>query len=168
MTDHTETAFQRALNVPARLTQNSVVGARSALTRTATLVANGKRYTNRLGATGLRVNTVAYEGIEELIKHQVSVLDGFMEDTAQRLSLAAEAGSLNNLFAEQASLFAQTRDRMVTDMHTTLRILDDTRTNLSAAVREGFVAQMDVANSDTIEAASEDSAGDTAEVTAKA
>ncbi len=140
MTQVSESALQKALAVPSRLTRGSVVQLRMALSRAAAVVANAKRPTQRLGAASLRMNNVAHDGIEQLVRHQVHVVEGMMDEGAQRLQLAAEAGSLRSMLNEQVSLLPETRTRLVKDVRTALDILGETRTGLTAAVREEFAA----------------------------
>lgn len=140
------TVLQRALKVPHEVTSNSVVRLRSALTRAARLVANAKRPTQVIGEAGLRVNQVAHDGIEQMLRHQVHVVEGFMDESAQRLQLAAEAGSLRSLVNEQVAMMPETRSRLVKDVRTALNILGDTRTGLTTALSEEFAALREMAN----------------------
>jgi phasin family protein len=124
------------MQVPAKLTSDSVVRLRRALTQTARLIANAKRPTQVIGAAGLRVNQVAHDSVEQLVKHQVHVIEGVMDESAQRLQLAAEAGSIQSLLNEQVALLPETRARLSKDVRTALEILGSTRTGLASALRE--------------------------------
>ncbi len=150
MTENTETALQKAMAAPMQLTRDSVVRARGALSRTAGLVASAKGPTQRIGTAGLRINEVAHDGIDQLVRHQVHVVEGIFDDSAQRLQVAAQAGSLRSLVNEQVSMLPQTRSRVISDVRTTFTILDDTRAKLTAVVRE------ELANKSTVEEVAEE------------
>ncbi|MEO0973045.1 MAG: TIGR01841 family phasin [Pseudomonadota bacterium] len=159
MTEKTETALQKAMAAPLRLTQGSVVRVRDALSRTARLVASAKQPTKKLGNAGLALNAAAHEGIEQLVMHQVHVVEGLVDDSAERLRLAAEAGSLRSLVTEQAAIFPKTRSRLVSDVRTAVGILSQTRVNMTSAVRDELSAKtLEEAAGDAVEAA-----GDAAE-----
>ncbi|MEO0421700.1 MAG: TIGR01841 family phasin [Pseudomonadota bacterium] len=138
MTENTETALQKAMSAPMRLTRGSVVRVRGALNRTAGLVASAKGPTQRIGSAGLKINEVAHDGIDQLVRHQVQVVEGIVDESAQRLQLAAQAGSLSTLVNEQVSMLPQTRTRVVNDVRTTIGILGNTQAKMTAAVREEF------------------------------
>ena len=134
------TAAQETLAVPYRITRDSVVRLRSALHRLAALVANAKRPTQVIGEAGLRVNQLAHDSVEEMVRHQIHVLEGLMDDGAQRLQVASQAGSLQSLLSEQVALLPETRSRVVKDVRVTLDILGNTRSRLSSTVREELTA----------------------------
>jgi phasin family protein len=136
----TQNAIQKALSVPSGLTENSVVQARSALHRAAQFIANAKRPTKVIGEAGLRVNQAAHDGVDKLVRHQVHMVEAMMDESAQRLQLASEAGSFKSLMNEQVAMLPETRARLVKDVRKTLEIVAETGTGVTSAVREEFAA----------------------------
>jgi phasin family protein len=133
-------ALYQVFAAPSQITRNSIVAARGALTRGARLMASAKRPTQVVGKAGLRLNQVAHDSVEQLLKHQVHVLEGLMDESAQRLQVAAEAGTLRSLVNEQVAMLPESRARLVKDLRVALDILLDTRKDLTSVVREELLA----------------------------
>jgi phasin family protein len=128
-------AFPKTLLAAPQLVGDAAVERSRNAARVAARALDGaKAPSHRLAEASLRANTVAHEAVARLVKNQLQVIDGLMDDGIRRLELVAEADSLRSLVAEQLELLADTRARLSSDARRTFAILADTRVQLAAAL----------------------------------
>lgn len=88
-----------------------------------------------LNNAGSKLNDLSHDYFGRLLKEQRKIVDGVVEDSAQRLRVMADAGNLQEFWDNQVALFPATRDRMVANVRETLEILGHTRDGLKDLVQ---------------------------------
>ena len=83
-----------------------------------------------LNNAGSKLNDLSHDNFGRLLKEQRKIVDGVVEDSAQRLRVIADAGNLKEFWDSQVALSPATRERMVGNVQETLEILDHTRDGL--------------------------------------
>lgn len=83
-----------------------------------------------LNSAGSKLNDLSHDYFGRLLKEQRKIVDGVVEDSAQRLRVMADAGNLQEFWGDQVALFPATRVRMVGNVKQTLEILGHTRDGL--------------------------------------
>ena len=123
------------LTSPAKLGDTVLERGRDAAIAAAHALGRAKAPSHKLAEAGLRANAVAHDGMARLMKNQVQVIDGLMDEGVRRLELIAEARSLRTLVEAQIQLLADTRARLSNDAERTLAILAEVGTRLSEVFR---------------------------------
>lgn len=83
-----------------------------------------------LNSAGSKLNDLSHDYFGRLLKEQRKIVDGVVEDSAQRLRVMADADNLQKFCGDQVALFPATRERMVGNVKQTLQILGHTRDGL--------------------------------------
>ena len=83
-----------------------------------------------LNGAGQKLNDLSHDYFGRLLKEQRKIVDGVVEDGAQRLRTMADADNLKEFWDNQVALYPVTRDRVVGNVRKTLDILGDTRDGL--------------------------------------
>lgn len=83
-----------------------------------------------LNSAGSKLNDLSHDYFGRLLKEQRKIVDGVVEDSAQRLRVMADADNLQKFCGDQVALFPATRERMVGNVKQTLEILGHTRDGL--------------------------------------
>ena len=112
----------------------AVERSRNAARAAARAIGGVKAPSHRLAAASLRANTVAHDSVARLVRNQLQLVDGLMDEGIRRLELVAEADSFRSLVAEQLELLSDTRARLSDDARRTFAILADTRAQFTAAL----------------------------------
>jgi phasin family protein len=122
------------LAAPQVLGDVAVERSRNAARAAARAIGGAKAPSHRLAEASLRANTVAHDSMARLVRNQLQVLDGLMDEGIRRLELVAEADGFRTLMAEQLELLSDTRARLSGDARRTFAILADTREQLATAL----------------------------------
>lgn len=83
-----------------------------------------------LNSAGSKLNDLSHDYFGRLLKEQRKIVDGVVEDSAQRLRVMADADNIKEFWDNQVALFPATRERMVGNVKQTLEILGHTRDGL--------------------------------------
>ena len=83
-----------------------------------------------LNSAGSKLNDLSHDYFGRLLKEQRKIVDGVVEDSAQRLRVMADADNIKEFWDNQVALFPATRERMVGNVRQTLEILGHTRDGL--------------------------------------
>ncbi|MEM7082368.1 MAG: phasin family protein [Pseudomonadota bacterium] len=122
--------------------------------RSLNLAALGIKNSRRLASTGsnligaststvafasdkvLKLNKITHKSVAKLVSEQADMLEGTLTAAAKRLDVAANAESLQDLWADQIDLMPKSRQRLTRDAKKVLNVLVDTREDLSGLVSE--------------------------------
>jgi hypothetical protein len=133
--DNPVAAFGRNLfATPAFIADAAIDRSRGAALATARMLGAAKTPAHALAEAGLRANAAAGGALAHLMRNNVQVIDGLLDEGVRRLELMAEAVSLRTLVTEQVDLLAETRTRVNADARRTLAILVDARTAITEAL----------------------------------
>jgi hypothetical protein len=134
------TAFGRnLLATPSLVADAAIDRSRQAAIATARALGAAKTPSHTLAEASLRANAAAGETVAHLVKSNVQVLDGFLDEGVRRLERMAEADSWRALVTEQIELLADTRARLSADVRRTLAILVDARARITDALAGALV-----------------------------
>jgi hypothetical protein len=136
---HVNLAFTDVLgrslfNSPKALGDAALEGGRGAAIAAARALDRVKVPSHRIVEMGLKANAVAHDSLVRLVESHRQVVDGLMDEGVRRLEVLAEADSLRTLVNEQIELLADTRSRLSDDARRMLKILADTRAQLTAVL----------------------------------
>ncbi|MFK8031028.1 MAG: phasin family protein [Gammaproteobacteria bacterium] len=122
--------------------------------RSLNLASMGIKNTRRLAANGsdlfdastntvafasdkaLKLNKITHKTLAKLLSEQTSMLEGTLHAAAKRLDVAANAESLQDLWADQMDLMPKSRNRLTRDAKKVINVLVDTREELSELVSD--------------------------------
>jgi len=134
MTMNTLTDFGRSLlAAPSLVADTAMERGRGAVLAGARLLDAARTPTHALAEAGLRAQAAAGESVAQLVRNNLRVIDGLLDEGVHRLELAAQADSLRTLFSEQLELLAETRERMNADARRTLALLSEARVQIGSA-----------------------------------
>jgi hypothetical protein len=85
-----------------------------------------------LADAGRQLNAVAYECAGRMLDQGTKSLQGLLEDGAERLRLAGEAGNLAGLYRAQLERLPASRERIARNAQATLKIAADTGRELQS------------------------------------
>ena len=84
-----------------RIRHDAVARVRAFVLETAGAVARVKEPVRHFGSTGLKINEISHKSMAKLLKAQLTGLEDLVEGGAQRLQMAANASSFENLLKGQ-------------------------------------------------------------------
>lgn len=117
--------------------------------RTLNLASMGVKNSRRLATTGsdligaststvafasdkaLKLNKITHKSLAKLVNEQASMLEGTLSAAAKRLDVAANAETLQDLWADQIDMMPKSRDRLTRDAKKIINVLVDTGEDLS-------------------------------------
>jgi hypothetical protein len=118
-----------------RIRHDAVARVRAFVLETAGAVARAKEPVRYFGSTGLKINDISHKTMAKLLKAQLTGLEDLVEGGAQRLQLAANASSFEDLVKGQIDAIPATRSRAIAHARRTLEIVRDTGDELSGVVK---------------------------------
>ncbi len=84
----------------------------------------------------LKLNKIAHKTLAKLVSEQTNMLEGTLIAAAKRLDVAANAETLQDLWADQIDLMPKSRQRLTRDAKKVLNVFVDTREELSELVSD--------------------------------
>jgi hypothetical protein len=121
-----------------RIRHDAVARMRALVLETAGAISRSKKPVRTLGSTGLKLNTISHKSLEKLLKTQIDGIEELVDGGAQRLELAANAGTFGELWKGQLDAMPATRTRAIAHARRTIEIVRDTGDELTGAVRAGI------------------------------
>ena len=118
-----------------RIRHDAVARVRAFVLETAGAVARAKEPVRHFGSTGLKINDISHKSMAKLLKTQLTGLEDLVEGGAQRLQIAANASSFEDLVKGQIDAIPATRSRAIAHARRTLEIVRDTGDELSGVVK---------------------------------
>ncbi len=118
-----------------RIRHDAVARVRAFVLETAGAVARVKEPVRYFGSTGLKINDISHKSMAKLLKAQLTGLEDLVEGGAQRLQLAANANSFEDLVKGQIDAIPATRSRAMAHARRTLEIVRDTGDELTGVVK---------------------------------
>jgi hypothetical protein len=142
MTTTTLTAFgRRLLAAPSLAADAAIERSRGAALASARLLEAAKSPAHALAEAGLRAQAAAGDSMARLVRNNMRVVEGLLDEGVRRLERAARADSLRTLVADQIELLGDTRARMSADAHRTLALLSEARMQVGAAFAGALSAE---------------------------
>ena len=118
-----------------RIRHDAVARVRAFVLETAGAVARVKEPVRYFGSTGLKINDISHKSMAKLLKAQLTGLEDLVEGGAQRLQMAANANSFEDLVKGQIDAIPATRSRAMAHARRTLEIVRDTGDELTGVVK---------------------------------
>ncbi len=118
-----------------RIRHDAVARVRAFVLETAGAVARVKQPVRYFGSTGLKINDISHKSMAKLLKAQLTGLEDLVEGGAQRLQMAANANSFEDLVKGQIDAIPATRSRAMAHARRTLEIVRDTGDELTGVVK---------------------------------
>ncbi len=84
----------------------------------------------------LKLNKITHKTLAKLLNEQTNMLEGTLHAAAKRLDVAANAETLQDLWADQMDLMPKSRQRLTRDAKKVLNVFVDTREELSELVSD--------------------------------
>lgn len=84
----------------------------------------------------LKLNKITHKTLAKLVSEQANMLEGTLHAAAKRLDVAANAETIQDLWADQIELMPKSRERLTRDAKKVLNVLVDTREELSELVSD--------------------------------
>ncbi len=84
----------------------------------------------------LKLNKITHKTMAKLVSEQANMLEGTLHAAAKRLDVAANAESIQDLWADQIELMPKSRQRLSRDAKKMVNVLVDTREELSELVSD--------------------------------
>jgi hypothetical protein len=129
--------FARDLKVEYGLRADRALSTiREATIDTAELIKSGKSPVRKFADTGLKLNRITSRSVDKLVRNQVTLVEGTLDDGARRLKMAARANSVRDLVGDQIASLPASRDRTVGSARKTIDIIKLTGTDLRGVVTE--------------------------------
>jgi hypothetical protein len=109
---------------------------REATIDTAELIKSSKSPIRKFADTGLKLNRITSRSVDRLVRNQVHLVEGTLDDGARRLKMAARANTVRDLIGDQIASLPASRDRTIGSARKTIDIFKLTGTDLRGVVTE--------------------------------
>lgn len=129
-----EKVVQPLVNRSLSLATASLKNSRSAAKTGAELISSSTETVSKVSDNALKLNKISHKTLAKLVNEQANMVEGTLEAAATRLNIAAQADSVQELWAEQIELLPKTRARLSDDMKKMFGIVTETGEELSDLV----------------------------------
>ena len=131
--------FARDLRVEYGLRADRALSTiREATIDTAELIKSGKSPIRKFADTGLKLNRITSRSVDKLVRNQVNLVEGTLDDGARRLKMAARANTVRSLVGDQIATLPASRDRTIGSARKTIDIIRLTGTDFRGVVTDVF------------------------------
>jgi phasin family protein len=118
--------------------QEAAAAARQSVARAASRVLAAKRSVRTLAAAGQRLSSLSNRYFERMLGQQAHMVEGIIDDGAERLKRAAHADGLREMLAEQKSTLAASGQRLRKEARAAWKIAADTSRELRGLATETY------------------------------